>query len=105
LPDIPSDLLYTDAPTKPYIWEATRLFVVPSVPSNRRIAIQTLLMQKMSSTARELGASHVIGIVPAVFSRWMTRLGLLSALPVGRVLDFDNEKCQAALMNVSLQSA
>ena len=105
LPNIPSDLLYMDAPTKPYIWEATRLFVVPSVPSNRRIAIQTLLMQQMSSTARDLGASHVIGIVPAVFSRWMTRLGLLSALPVGRLMDFDNEKSQAALMNVSLQSS
>lgn len=105
LPTIPSDLLYMEAPTKSYIWEATRLFVVPSVPSKRRVAIQTLLMQQMSSTARELGASHVIGIVPSVFSRWMTRLGLLSALPVGRVLEFDNEKSQAALMNVSVQAS
>ncbi|WP_246039979.1 acyl-homoserine-lactone synthase [Sulfitobacter sabulilitoris] len=100
LPDIPRDVLFFEAPVKKEIWEATRLFLTPVVASNRRMRIQTILLQQMAAAGRELGATHVIGIVPAVFSRWMTRLGMLSAVPVGPVMTIDGDRTQAALMNV-----
>ena len=60
--------------------------------------LQRLLLARMASSAAEMNATHVIGIVPAVFSRWMTRLGVMSAVPVGPVLNIDGDRTQAALM-------
>ncbi len=104
LDSIPRDVLFFKAPVKDEIWEATRLFLSADVPSDRRMELQRLLLEKMSDTAREMGASHIIGMVPAVFSRWMTRLGLMSAVPVGPVQNFDGERTQAALMTVPQQT-
>lgn len=99
LENIPRDILFFEAPVKPEIWEATRLFVSPCVSSERRLTIQTLLIEQMATAAREAGARHVIGIVPAVFSRWMNRLGM-NAIPVGPVLNIGGDRSQAALMDV-----
>lgn len=95
---IPRDVLFFKAPINPTIWEATRLFLSPSIPSQRRMELQRLLLARMASSAAEMNATHVIGIVPAVFSRWMTRLGVMSAVPVGPVLNIDGDRTQAALM-------
>lgn len=99
LENIPQDVLFFDAPVRPDIWEATRLFVAASVSSRRRLIMQTILLEHMSASARELGAKAIIGIVPAVFSRWMKRIHM-SATPVGPPLDIDGDRTQAALMNV-----
>ncbi|QIE47500.1 GNAT family N-acetyltransferase [Pseudohalocynthiibacter aestuariivivens] len=99
LENIPRDILFLDAPVRPEIWEATRLFVSPTVGSKRRLLIQSILLKQMAAAARELGAKSVIGIVPAVFSRWMKRIGM-SATPVGAAMSIDGDKIQAALMNV-----
>lgn len=98
---IPSDVLFFKAPVSPVIWEATRLFISSDVPSVRRADLQRLLLEKMAECAAEMGAIHVIGIVPAVFSKWMTRLGLMSAVQVGPVMNIDDSRTQAALMRVS----
>ncbi|WP_236628100.1 MULTISPECIES: acyl-homoserine-lactone synthase [unclassified Sulfitobacter] len=95
---IPRDVLFFKAPVNPTVWEATRLFLAPSIPSQRRMELQRLLLARMATAAAEMNASHVIGIVPAVFSRWMTRLGVMSAVPVGPVLNIDGDRTQAALM-------
>jgi len=97
---IPSDVLFFKAPVTPTIWEATRLFISSDVLAARRADLQRLLLEKMAETAAGLGAEHVIGIVPAVFSKWMTRLGLLSAVQVGPVMNIDGTRTQAALMRV-----
>jgi N-acyl-L-homoserine lactone synthetase len=97
---IPRDVLFFKAPVAPTIWEATRLFLSPNIPSTRRASLQRLLLDEMAEAAALLGADHVIGIVPAVFSKWMTRLGLLSALQVGPIMNIDGERSQAALMRV-----
>ncbi|WP_460275370.1 acyl-homoserine-lactone synthase [Celeribacter sp. ULVN23_4] len=97
---IPSYILHEKAPVSDWVWEATRLFVVPEVPANRRLTVQTKLMQEMARTAVAEGATHVIGIVPYVFKRWLERLGM-SALPVGPKVMFDSDKSQAALMHVA----
>ena len=59
LPTIPPDLLYMEAPVKDYIWEATRLFVCPSVPAHRRAHVQAVLMESMAKTARDEGFDEI----------------------------------------------
>lgn len=99
LEGIPRDVLFFDAPVADYLWEASRLFVSESVPAQRRNYIQTMLMREMSASAVSLGARHVIGIVPAVWSRWLRRLGLYAA-PVGPKFSIDGTISQSALFNV-----
>ncbi|WP_101069171.1 acyl-homoserine-lactone synthase [Roseovarius salinarum] len=99
LDGIPTDVLFFEAPVKPHIWEATRLFVSPDVAADRRGKVQSELMHEMAQAARALGAERVIGIVPAVFKRWMARLGM-DAAAVGPVFQTGRDKSQAALMNV-----
>lgn len=99
LSDIPTDVLFLEAPVVDHVWEASRLFITDEVPAQRRHQVQAALMAQMSQTAREQGASHVIGIVPAVFSRWLRRLGL-DAVPVGRRFEIDGTHSQAALFSV-----
>lgn len=100
LEGIPHDVLFFDAPVEKRVWEASRLFITDSVPAQRRNAVQSLLMDQMGKIARANGASHVIGIVPAVFARWLRRLGL-SAVPVGPRFTIDRTSSQAALFNVA----
>lgn len=100
LSDIPTDVLFFKAPVHERIWEATRLFITDAVPGHRRQAVQAELMRCFGATARAGGASHVIGIVPAVWSRWLRRLNL-GAVPVGPPFSIDGTRSQAALFNVS----
>ncbi len=100
LPHIPTDVLFFKAPVHDRIWEATRLFITDAVPGHRRQAVQAELMRGFAATARAGGAGHVIGIVPAVWSRWLRRLNL-GAVPVGPQFSIDGTRSQAALFNVS----
>jgi N-acyl-L-homoserine lactone synthetase len=99
LDSLPRDILFFEAPVSPLIWEATRLFIKPDVPAKLRAQVQVQLMTEMAKVAREAGATHVIGIVPAVFRRWMARIGM-SASPVGAPLVIDGDKVCAALFPV-----
>ena len=101
LKDLPDDVLFFPAPVSDQVWEATRLFVTQKVPSSRRGLVQTLLMTTMASAAREVGAKQVIGIVPAVFRRWLQRIGM-SATPVGPEIEIDGVRTCAALFNVAM---
>lgn len=100
LDGIPTDVLFFDAPVNTRIWEASRLFVSPEVPAHRRLIVQAALMEQLSQSARGFGATHVIGIVPAVWSRWLRRLEL-SAVPVGPKFSIDGTVSQAALFTVA----
>ena len=86
LQDIPETVLYQEAPVAPHVIEATRLFITPDVSAERRMLVQTKLMQAMASSA--------------IFQRWMTRLGF-SAVPMGPKLNISGDNTQAAIMNVS----
>lgn len=99
LENIPQNVLFLEAPVREDVWEATRLFLAPDVSSKRRLIIQTILLEQMAASAREMGARAIIGIVPAVFSRWMKRIGM-SATPIGPAMTIDGDKTQAALMNI-----
>lgn len=97
---IPTDVLFFEAPVSPTIWEASRLFIDDDIPAQRRQSIQALLMETLTGAARELGATHVIGIVPSVFSRWLRRLNL-DAIPVGPKFAIDGTGSQAALFRTA----
>lgn len=99
LHSIPPDVLFLDAPVDRNIWEASRLFITDSVPAQRRAGVQNVLMNEMSRAARAGGAKRVIGIVPAVWSRWLRRLGM-GAVPMGPRFQIDGTRSQAALFNV-----
>jgi len=98
LPGLKHDLLFEPAPVDKDIWEATRLFVTDAVPSDQRLEVQKRLMKEMAAAIRSVGASHAIGIVPAVFKRWLKRIGM-TATEVGPVAVIEGDKVQAALMN------
>lgn len=102
LPSIPSDVLFFEAPVEDRIWEASRLFITDAVPSDRRTQVQAALMNNFARAARAEGATHVIGIVPAVWSRWLRRLEM-GAVPVGPRFSIDGTRSQAALFNVLKQ--
>jgi len=102
LEGIPTDVLFFEAPVEDRILEATRLFITDAVPAERRLAVQSALMNNFARAARSMGATHVIGIVPAVWSRWLRRLEM-GAVPVGPRFEIDGTRSQAALFNVIKQ--
>lgn len=99
LPDIPDNLLNFQAPVDPKIWESSRVFVCKEVPSKLRMQVQKRLMFEMISSASALGAHQILGLVPAVWSRWVSRLGITAA-PAGPVFQIDHEPIQVARLNI-----
>lgn len=99
LDSIPADLMDFEAPVDPNIWEASRIFVSNTVPAKLRKKVQGDLMYEMIRTARSLGAQKIIAFGPAVWPRWIGRLGL-RAEPAGPVMELDGVKVQVAVMNL-----
>jgi len=100
LDSIPSDLLYEEAPVADHVWEASRVFVSPSVPSDLRGEVQANLMGEMVRTARDEGASQLIGLCPRAWMRWMRRLGYQTE-HVGPCLDIGGSLNQAIFMRLN----
>lgn len=91
LESIPSNLLDRKAPVASHIWESSRVFVSREVPAKMRFKVQLQLISEMVKSARDLGATELIGIIPANSPRLARRVGL-DCQPAGPVLDFDGEK-------------
>jgi len=100
LDTIPQDLLYNEAPVAQHIWESSRVFVSRNVPANMRMRVQAGLMNEMMSAARTLGATQILGMVPAVWSRWIARLGM-KAEEAGPTMMIDGTNTQVALMHLA----
>jgi N-acyl-L-homoserine lactone synthetase len=88
-----------EAPVDPKIWEASRIFVSNNVPAKLRKKVQGDLMYELIRTARSLGAMQLLALGPAVWPRWIGRLGL-RAKPAGPVMVIDGARVQVALMNL-----
>ncbi|MDT8854444.1 acyl-homoserine-lactone synthase [Paracoccaceae bacterium Fryx2] len=99
LDTIPSDLLYLDAPVDQNIWESSRVFVSHTTPMNIRRRVHAHLITEMTKSARELGASKVLGLIPANWPRWAPRCGL-EVEAAGRVMDFDGIDNQCVSINL-----
>lgn len=99
LKSLPRDVLYAEAPVAPNIWEASRFFVSDKVDAARRLAVQRELFAKMVATAAEGGATHILGIVPAIWARWSRRLGV-GATPAGGTFQIDGTSSQSVLFDI-----
>lgn len=99
LSSIPSNILNFEAPVDPDIWEASRIFVTIDVPARLRTQVHTMIMQGLIVSSAKEGAKTMLGLVPALWPRWIGRLGM-KAEPAGPVLEMENWKSQVALMHL-----
>lgn len=88
LDEIPSNLLYEEAPVGPHIWESSRIFVDNDTPAKIRRTVHAHLVIEMTKAARDLGATQVLGMIPASWPRWTRRCGV-DAVAAGPVLHID----------------
>ncbi len=102
LTSIPRNLLFEEAPIDPRVYDATRVFVSKDVPADMRIRVQTRLMAKLVETANELNARQLMGLVPAIWPRWIRRIGLV-AEAAGPVMLVDGLPVQVAKMDLPLR--
>ncbi|MFK7940963.1 MAG: acyl-homoserine-lactone synthase [Roseovarius sp.] len=100
LDDLPNEVLFFPAPVEHGVWEATRFFLTRDVPARDRQMVQALLFQGMSQTAMNNGATHILGIVPAIWARWARRLGV-TATPVGHPFSIDGTASQSVLFTAA----
>ena len=98
LPDLPRDVLFFEAPVEHSVWEATRFFITDAVPSKRRMTIRHVLFREMIKTGIENGASHILGIVPHIWTRWSRPLGV-TATPIGAKFSIDGTQSQSVLFS------
>ncbi|MEM9795549.1 MAG: acyl-homoserine-lactone synthase [Pseudomonadota bacterium] len=99
LDTIPSNLLDEDAPVAAHIWESSRVFVCDHVPSKMRMRVQLQLISEMVRSARALGATSVLGLIPANSPRLARRVGL-DCVPAGPVLDIGGS--ESVCVNISM---
>lgn len=100
LDTIPSDLLFDEAPVDPQIWESSRVFVAHDTPQKIRRVVHAHLITEMTKAARELGATRVLGLIPANWPRWAKRCGL-DAEAAGRVMEIDAIRNQVVSINLA----
>ena len=86
LDTIPRDVLDRAAPGDPNIWESSRVFVSNDVPAAERLRVQMQLIHEMVVSARDLGATTLLGIIPEHSPRLARRVGL-DCVPSGPVMD------------------
>lgn len=100
LDEIPSDLLYDEAPVAPHIWESSRIFVDNDTPQKIRRSVHAHLVVEMTKAARELGATQVLGMIPANWPRWTRRCGV-EAEAAGPVMEIDGLDTQVISIDLS----
>ncbi|MCK8465047.1 N-acyl-L-homoserine lactone synthetase [Aliiroseovarius sp. S1339] len=100
LDSIPSDLLYADAPVAENVWESSRVFVAHDTPQRARRLVHAHLISEMTKSARDLGATQVLGLIPANWPRWAKRLGLDTSA-AGRVMEIDGIDNQVVSIDLS----
>lgn len=100
LDSIPSDLLYDEAPVAENIWESSRVFVAHDTPQRARRLVHAHLISEMTKSARDLGATQVLGLIPASWPRWSKRVGL-DTTAAGRVMEIDGIDNQVVTIDLS----
>ena len=97
---IPTDLLYGEAPVDPSVWECTRVFVNHATPQAIRRKVHFSMVDAMTASAREVGASRLIALTGATWPRWYGRCGL-EATAIGRVMWIDDGDFQCVSINLA----
>ena len=99
LESIPRDLLWEEAPVAPHIWESSRVFVSEDVPAKIRLRVQIELIGEMVRSARDLGATQVLGLIPEHSPRLARRTGI-DCVAAGPVLEIDGSR--SVCVNISM---
>ena len=97
---IPPTLLWEKAPVKAHVWESSRVFVCEDVPAKDRMKVQMKLISEMVGSARQLGATSLIGFIPDRSRRLARRIGL-DCVPTGPVIDFDGVPCVCVAISMA----
>jgi len=100
LETIPAHLLFDPAPVDPQIWESSRVFVAEEVPANQRLMVQMQLIHEMVISARALGATSVLGMIPEHSPRLARRVGL-DCIPAGPVMDIGGMRSVCVTINMA----
>jgi len=100
LETIPTNLLNFKAPVDPYIWESSRVFVSDVVPAAERLRVQMQLIREMVISARNLGVTTLLGIIPEHSPRLARRVGL-DCVPVGPVIDTGGARSVCVSMSMA----
>lgn len=98
LDTIPDTLLHERAPVSPLVWETSRVFIARDVPAELRSRVQRDLMSEMVASARSFGAERLLGLCPAVWGRWMRRIGFQTTA-AGPVMMLDGVANQCIAMD------
>jgi acyl homoserine lactone synthase len=101
LNSLPSNLLDYEAPVASHIWEASRVFIAGDVPESRRTRVQSSLIAEMTKAARTLGASQIIGLMPAQWARWTEHLGL-DVETVGPEIEVDDTLTKVGVLKLAV---
>jgi len=101
LDSLPSNLLDYEAPVASYVWEASRVFIASDVSERRRARVQSSLIAEMTKAARTLGASQIIGLLPAEWARWTDYLGLDVEI-VGPEIEVDDAPTKVGVLKLAL---
>lgn len=97
---IPQDLLNDPAPVDPHIWECSRVFVSHSIPQMYRRKVHFKMVEAMTSSARDLGATKLIALTGANWPRWYGRCGL-TAEAMGPELWIDDGNFQCVAIDLA----
>jgi N-acyl-L-homoserine lactone synthetase len=100
LETIPRNLLDFEAPIDPNIWESSRVFVANEVPAAERLRVQMQLIHEMVVSARNLGATTLLGIIPEHSPRLARRVGL-DCIPSGPVMDTGGSRSVCVTISMS----
>lgn len=97
---IPQDLLHAPAPVDPHIWECSRVFVSHAIPQVYRRKVHFKMVEAMTSSAREQGATRLIALTGANWPRWYGRCGL-TAEALGPILWIDDGEFQCVSIDLT----
>lgn len=97
---IPQDLLFLPAPVDEHVWECSRVFVSHSIPQMYRRKVHFKMVEAMTGSARELGATQLIALTGATWPRWYGRCGL-EAEAIGRTMLIDDGDFQCVSINLA----
>lgn len=100
LDTIPQDLLYDQAPVAEHVWESSRVFVAHDTPQRIRNVVHGMLINEMTRSARALGATQVLGLIPAAWPRFAKRLKL-DIEAAGPVMHLDGVDNQVVMINLT----
>jgi acyl homoserine lactone synthase len=102
LDDLPTELLFDEAPVDEHIWESSRLFVSHDVPARIRRKVHGILISEIGKSSRGLGALTCITLLAASWPRWAPRVNV-DMTAMGPVLNIAGEDNQVVSMDFSKQ--